>query len=285
MNSLNDPTDAGQWHFSDDASPSTKAKQTSGGDGQVLLHPPSGTTTSVSDLSAAPSPVLPATPTAKSSLDNATPVALQQALAGSDSLSHAPAFSLAWAAAVVVPLLLIVLCTAAVVLVSRLGWRRFARRYPDTTLTADETAFTATLVRFFSPLRSRRDSVRVTLSREGLRFANVRPRPWSQAGFAVPWTSVAAVLRRHGPSGPRYRIEIDDPAGRILVKIRADLAPVVREYWKPTESAQTIHDDDGRGNRPRYAPVRPLEPEVQGFSTRPLPVRLRGRARAETSRQ
>jgi hypothetical protein len=285
MNSLNDPSEAGQWHFSDDATPSSKTKPTSSGDGQVLPHPPSGTTAPVSDLSAAPSPVLSAPPTAKSSLDNTTPVALQQAPVGSDSLSHAPAFSLAWAAAVVVPLLLIALCTAAVVIVSRLGWRRFARRYPDTARTADGTAFTATLVRFFSPLRSRRDSVRVTLSRGGLHFANVRPRPWSQGGFAVPWTSVAAVLRRHGPSGLRYRIEIDDPAGRILVKIRADLAPVVRQYWKPAESAQTIHDDDGPGNLPRHAKVRPLEPDVQEFSTRPLPVRLRGRARAETSRQ
>jgi hypothetical protein len=196
--------------------------------------------------------------------------------AASHALHVGPAsISLAWVVAVVVALLLVVICGAAFA-VSRIGWRRFALRYPVERPTPGAT-FNATLVRFGHPLRSYRDGVRITLGERGLRFSAIRKNRWSQPDFTVPWTSVAAVLRRRAPGGPRYRIVIDDPAGRILVKIRADLSDIVHAHWKLGDSSTVLGYGDEVVPLHR-ALVRPLEPDLRDHHARQVRRRRSGRA-------
>src|SRR5579862_4862441 len=258
-------TDAGDvsWQAADPGTPSDSA-----GYGDAVIPPAPGTTpeamdssssaTPARDLSAAAIPPALSQPPGATSLNAAATRVSQDAVHAGSGAASIP---LGWVLAITLSLLLVVLCGAALIALSRIGWRRFVRRYPVERPTPG-TTFVATLVRFASPLRSYRDSVRVTLGERGLRFSATRKGRWSQPDFTVPWTSVAAVLRRRAPGGPRYRIVIDDAAGRVLVKIHADLSAIVHTYWKVGDASRVLAGED-RAPPLRSLLVRPLEPELR----------------------
>jgi hypothetical protein len=222
-----------------------------------------------SDVSVAAPPPVFSMPPATSSIAVAAPTASHALHVGPVSIS------LAWIVAMVAALLVAAICSAAVFAASRIAWRRFALRYPVERPMAG-AAFDASLVRFSHPLRSYRDGVRITLGERGLHFSAIRKDRWSQPDFTVPWTSVAAVLRRRAPGGPRYRIVIDDAAGRILVKLRADLSDIVHAYWKLGDSS-TVLDHVGEV-RPRNRTLVRLQPELRDSHARLVRRRRSGRA-------
>src|SRR5581483_6548058 len=97
-----------------------------------------------SDVPVSVTPSVLATPPTISSIAVAAPTASRALHVGRVSISPA------WVIAIVAVLLVAVICSAAVLLLSRVGWRRFAKRYPVERPMAG-AAFDATLVRFANP--------------------------------------------------------------------------------------------------------------------------------------
>src|SRR6266513_6220518 len=107
---------------------------------------------------------------------------------------------------------------ALLYVISRSGWRRFAARYGATRQLPPDR-FVADEVRFGRVLSPYRSVVRVAFSDEGLYLATVLPLRAFHRPLLIPWDRVKSVKCRNRAGTVRYRIEIEDRAGRILLRL------------------------------------------------------------------
>jgi hypothetical protein len=125
------------------------------------------------------------------------------------------------------PVLLVAVWLALLYTISRGGWRRFAARY-STPRRLPSNRFVADEVRFGSVLSPYRRVVRVALSNEGLYLATVPLFRVFHRPLLIPWDCVKSVKRRYGTGNSRYRIEIEDSAGRILLRLPGTIDAQIR---------------------------------------------------------
>lgn len=112
---------------------------------------------------------------------------------------------------------------------SRSGWRAFARRYPADA-GPRETVCRSPLTRFGNILTTYRNLVCVVFSETGIHFSVLFLfRPF-HAPFLLPWSSVQRIEKTSGLFGPRYCLEITDPAGRIKVWLPLTAEPLLSQY-------------------------------------------------------
>jgi len=142
-------------------------------------------------------------------------------------------------------LLLLLLLGAAwfalLYVISRGGWRRFAARYGATQqLPADR--FVADEVRFGSLLSPYRSVVRVAFSNEGLYLATVLPFRAFHRPLLIPWKRVKSVKCRNRAGNVRYRIEIEDRAGRILLRLPGTIGPKLQTMRPTTVDPMAVDD-------------------------------------------
>lgn len=127
----------------------------------------------------------------------------------------------AWIVALGIPALLLVLWLALLYLIARRGWWSFAVRYRAPR--QPPPGFLADHVSFGSALSSYRGAVRVAFSSEGLYLATIPSFRAFHRPLLIPWDCVRSFKHRRHSATPRYRIEIEDRAGRISMRLNGKI--------------------------------------------------------------
>jgi hypothetical protein len=116
-------------------------------------------------------------------------------------------------------------------LVSRRGWCAFAARYPARNRPVGKAY--ASPFTHFGLLRSHYGwAVKVVLSDSGVYFLPSLLFRAFHSPFLVPWASVKRVEKRNGFLWPRYRLDVEDPAGEIHVTLPSKAQDELLRYRK-----------------------------------------------------
>ena len=153
--------------------------------------------------------------------------------------------SSAWIIALGIPVLLLVLWLALLYFISRRGWRSFAVRYRAPRLPP--LGFLADHVSFGSASSLYRGVVRVAFSTEGLYLATTPSFRAFHAPLLIPWACVRSFKHRRHSVTPRYRIEIEDRAGRISIRLPGKPGTQLRTVL-PHELVLTVSELGGDGD-------------------------------------
>ena len=124
-------------------------------------------------------------------------------------------------------LILLALWSSVTFAASRRGWASFASAR-STVSEPPGRRYRAAEASFGGLLGSYRNVVLVTFCSAGMHFR----APWTfrpfHRPFLVPWSSVKAVRRKSARQPSRYRIEIEDAAGKILLRLSGNVAVELR---------------------------------------------------------
>ena len=131
-----------------------------------------------------------------------------------------------WVVALGAPLFLVAVWLALLYFISRRGWSSFAARYPAPRLLQPDK-IVANQVSFGRMLGSYRWVVRIAFCDGGLYLATIPPFRAFHHPLLIPWDRVKSIKHKRSASS-RYRIEIEDSAGQILLRLPATIGTPLR---------------------------------------------------------
>ena len=116
-------------------------------------------------------------------------------------------------------------------ILSRMGWRSFASRYPVRSRPSG-TSYASSLSWFGSSGPVYRNVVHVIFTEAGISFrAAFLFRPFHPP-FLVSWASVRRIEKKDGAWRKRYQLDIQDAAGEIHVFLPAKVEHDLFRYYK-----------------------------------------------------
>jgi hypothetical protein len=163
-----------------------------------------------------------------------SPSDIESALASTD---FAPSD---WIVALGVLALLGGLWMALLYFISGRGWRSFALRYRAPGRPPPR-GFLADQVSFGTVLSSYRGVVRVAFLSEGLYLTTTPSFRAFHRPLLIPWDCVKSFKRRRDVANSRYRIEIEDSAGRILLRLPGKIGAHLRTVLPPAADSTSEH--------------------------------------------
>jgi len=114
--------------------------------------------------------------------------------------------------------------------ISQMGWRSFANRYPAQTRPTG-SAYNSPSA-WFGLLGSYRNVVRVIFTDAGVYFYVLFLFRAFHPPFLVPWESVKRVEKLDGFFGRKYSLGIDDPAGKIRLRLPGKIEQDLIRYYR-----------------------------------------------------
>ncbi|QIE99970.1 hypothetical protein G5S37_29630 [Roseimicrobium sp. ORNL1] len=135
------------------------------------------------------------------------------------------------------PLIVVGFWLGGCFLISCMGWRWFARKYPTGDRGRMQPEGTVHLVPSvkFEFVGSYRNSVRAVITKEGIYFSVPFMLRVFHAPFLLPWTSVRRIRKKAGfkQRGKRLIVEVEDEEGPIRLLLSKEMEEDFLKYYWP----------------------------------------------------